>query len=79
MYHLHNGHTTHKLTDHNAESSLSVIQMVNVPLPESGIALLILNKETQIVMLGGSGIILDCHDYKKARVFGQVFWQAKRG
>ena len=75
--HLHNGHTRHKLTDHNAESSHSVLQMVNVPLPESGIALLILIKETQLVVLGGSGIMLDCNDSEKqAKPFGQVFGQA---
>ena len=77
MYHLHNGHTTHKLTDHNAESSLSVIQMVNVLLPESGIALLILIKETQIVMLRGCGIILDLNDSeKRAKPFGKVLGQS---
>ena len=77
MYHLHNGHTTHKLTDHNAESSLSVIQMVNVPLPESGIVLLILIKETQLVVLRGCGIILECYDSEKLeKLFGQVFGQA---
>ena len=77
MYHLHNGYTTHKLTDHNAESSLSVIQMVNVLLPESGIALLILIKETQIVMLRGSGIILDCHDSEKNKGFWPGFLLSK--
>ena len=51
--------------------------MVNVPLPESGIALLILIKETQLVVLGGSGIMLDCNDSEKqAKPFGQVFGQA---